>query len=164
MRRLSYAGSALAAVKILRAACLGALVLLSTLVFGSPSASALPADGSNCKSDWVYNPRAMACFIQGEEDARNGVRHPHYVACTQAGEVFCCVNNDSGAQNCEAVRKGGRHNIDVPVGALLQAQQTILTILGRISDRVDKLESRIGDLNRCAEGAERQKPPVGGSR
>lgn len=150
MRRLSYPVPALGAATILHSAGVGALVLLSTLVLGSPPASALPiASGSNCKSDWVNNEGALACFIQGEEDGRNGVTHPHYVACSAAGEVFCCVDDDKG-QNCEAVRVGGRHHIEgLALGALLQAQQTILTILGRISIKVDKLESRIGDLNRC---------------
>ena len=66
------------------------MVLLSMLVLGSSSANALPpASGSKCSSDWVNNEGAMQCFIQGEEESRSGVKHPHYVACTAAGEVFC---------------------------------------------------------------------------
>lgn len=95
MRRPSDAVPALAAATILRSARVGALVSLSTLVLGSPSASALPvASGSNCKPDWVDNEGALACFIQGEEDLRNGVKHPHYVACSNAGEVFCCQDDE----------------------------------------------------------------------
>jgi hypothetical protein len=126
----------------------GGLILLSMLLLGSPSAGALPvASGSNCNSNWVNNAGAMDCFIQGEEDLRNGVAHPHYVACSKAGEVFCCVDNDQG-QNCEAVR-AGRQPIDaVKLGAILDAQQSILTILGRMSTKVDNLESQVGDLKR----------------
>ena len=129
MRRLSY------------------LVLLSMLIIDSPSANALPpASGSNCKSDWVNSAGAMACFTQGEEDIRNGVSHPHYVACTKAGEVFCCVDV-GGGQNCEAVRAdgGGREHIQAAqLAAILDAQQTILTLLGRLSAKVDNLESKLG--------------------
>jgi hypothetical protein len=148
MRRLSYSVSATAAAAILHLARMGGLVLLAMLVLGSPSASALPiASGSKCKSDWVNNAGAMACFIQGEEDVRNGVTHPHYVACSNAGEIFCCVDKNGG-QDCEAVRAGGRPpNETVKLGAILDAQQTILTLLGRISTKVDNLESRLRSLN-----------------
>lgn len=148
MRRLTYAVSALATAAI-HLACVGGLVLLFMLVvFGSRSASALPiASGSKCKSNWVNNEGAMACFVQGEEDVRNGVAHPHYVACSDAGEIFCCVDDAKG-QNCEAVRAGGRPpNENVKLGAILDAQETILTVLGRISDKVDKLESKLGNAN-----------------
>jgi hypothetical protein len=129
MRRLSYLLSALAA---------------AMLVLGSTSANALPpASGSNCSSNWVNNAGAMDCFIQGEEDIRNGVSHPHYVACTKAGEVFCCVDQ-AGGQNCEAVRAGVHPpNETVKLGAILDAQQTTLTLLGQMSARLDKLESKL---------------------
>jgi hypothetical protein len=92
--------------------------------------------------------RAMACFIQGEEDLRNGVSHPHYVACSNAGEVFCCVDNDKG-QDCEAVKTGGRRPTDAAMlGAILDTQQTILTTLGRISTKIDDIESKLRDQNR----------------
>src|SRR4051812_47293023 len=57
------------------------------LVLGTPSGIAKPkiASGSECSSNWVNNAGAMQCFIQGEEESHNGVRHPHYVACTSAG-------------------------------------------------------------------------------
>jgi hypothetical protein len=78
MRRVSYAVFATAAATILHLARMGGLVLLFMLVLGSPFASALPiASGSKCKSDWVNNAGAMACFIQGEEELRKGVSHPH---------------------------------------------------------------------------------------
>jgi hypothetical protein len=131
MRRLSFLLSALAA---------------AMLVLGSTSANALPpASGSNCSSNWVNNAGAMACFTQGEEDIRNGVAHPHYVACTKAGEVFCCVDQ-SGGQNCEAVRagEGGHEHIQAAqLAAILDAQQTTLTLLQQISARLLKLESRL---------------------
>jgi len=146
MRRLSYAVPALGAATILRSARVGALVLLSTLVLGSPSASALPpASGSKCKSDWVNNAGALACFIQGEEDVRNGVRHPHYVACTNAGEVFCCVDGDTG-QNCEAVRAGRGHHLErLQLGALLEGQQTVLRNLSQIVGLLNDLKATIAE-------------------
>jgi hypothetical protein len=60
------------------------------------------ASGDKCSSDWVNNESAMQCFIQGEEEARKGVKHPHYVACA-GGDIFCCKDNDRGAQYCIAV-------------------------------------------------------------
>jgi hypothetical protein len=87
-----------------RSAGFAGLILFALLFFAS-SAQALPrpASGSNCKSDWVNNEGAMQCFIGGEEDIRNGVKHPRYVACLPNGEVHCCRDQDSGGQNCEAV-------------------------------------------------------------
>jgi hypothetical protein len=144
MRRLRYAVSALALATILHPARASGLVLLFMLFLCSPSASARPiASGSKCKSNWVNNEGAMACFTQAEEDVRNGVAHPHYVACSDAGEIFCCVDDAKG-QNYEAVRTGGRPpNEAVKLGAILDAQQTILTVLGRISAKVDNLEKRL---------------------
>jgi hypothetical protein len=112
----------------------GLLVLLSTLVLASPPADALPpASGSTCNSNWVNNAGAMSCFIQGEEDAHAGVAHPHYVACTAAGEVFCCVNDDRGNQNCEA-QAGGRQATEADWRrAVLAAHRTMLKTLGRAS-------------------------------
>jgi hypothetical protein len=149
MRRLRYTVSAIAAAAKVHAARASGLVLLSMPVLGSSPAMALPiASGSKCKSDWVNNEGAMTCFIQGEEDVRNGVSHPHYVACTDAGEIFCCVDNDKG-QDCEAVRAGGhRPSEAVKLGAILDAQQTILTTLGRISIKIDNLERKLGESNR----------------
>ena len=147
MRRPSHAVCALAAVKTIRSPYAGTLILVSMLLLGFRPVSAKPADGSKCRSDWVYNPRAMACFTQGEDDAHNGVRHPHYVACSLAGEVFCCVDDDHGSQNCEAVKEGPRHDIDVPIAGLLQAQQTNVMMFAEISAKVDTLERRVGELN-----------------
>jgi hypothetical protein len=50
----------------------------------------------------VNNEGAMQCFIQGEEEARKGIKHPHYVACA-GGDIFCCKDDDRGAQDCIAV-------------------------------------------------------------
>jgi hypothetical protein len=61
----------------------------------------------------------------------------------QGGRVFCCVDQ-SGGQNCEAVRAGAHPpNETVKLGAILDAQQTILTLLGKISAKVDNLESKL---------------------
>src|SRR5687767_2005839 len=91
------------------------VLALSTLLLAAAPASALPiASGSKCNSTWVNNPEAMACFIQGQEDIRNGVSRPHYVACTAGGEIFCCVDNANG-QDCEAVaqsKTGGRRHLE----------------------------------------------------
>jgi len=149
MRRFGYE-VCVSASTIARSAQVGGLFLLM-LVLISPPASALPpADGSKCKPDWVNNPGAMACFVQSEEDIRNGVSHPHYVACTNDGDVMCCVNNDNGAQNCEAVKASGpRRPLEtVQLGAILDAQQTILTLLGRICAKVDCSPSKPTEGNR----------------
>jgi hypothetical protein len=138
MRRLNYAVSALAAVTL--------------LVISSLSASAKPiASGSNCTVNWVNNEGALGCFIQGEEDGNNGVSHPHYVACSAAGETFCCVDDDQGHQDCqvvEAVIKGGRPIQATQLGAILVSQQTILTKLSQMSKKVDSLESKMAEQNR----------------
>ena len=92
----------------------------------------------------------MDCFIQSEEDLRNGVSHPHYVACTSAGEIFCCVNNDHGDQDCQVAVKtsGPKRPLEaVQLGAILDAQQTILTLLGRICAKVDCSVTKPGDVN-----------------
>jgi len=137
MRRFSYAVSRVGGVFLLM------------LVIGSPPASALPpASGSKCKSDWVNNAAAMDCFIQGEEDVRNGVSHPHYVACTSAGEVFCCVDNNHGGQDCEVAARTSdpkRPIENLQMAAILDAQQTILTLLSRICAKVD---CKAPDVNR----------------
>jgi hypothetical protein len=121
------------------------VAFFSLLALGSSPANALPpASGSKCKPDWVSNQGAMSCFIQGEEDVRNGVRHPHYVACTAAGEIFCCVDDDRGNQSCDIANAGARPPSEsVKVGALLDAQQTILTKLGEISKRLDSIEGAL---------------------
>ncbi len=149
MKRFSYAVASTAAA-ILRPARVGALALLTLLIAGSSPVSALPpASGSKCKADWVNNAGAMDCFIQGEDDVRNGVKHPHYVACTAAGEIFCCVDDDRGNQDCQAVRAGGRQPSDaVKLNAILNAQMSIRTTLGQISTKVDGIESKLGELTR----------------
>jgi hypothetical protein len=101
------------------------------LVLGTPSAIAKPpASGSNCSSTWVNNEGAMQCFIQGEEEGRAGVKHPHYVACL-GGDIFCCQNDDRGAQNCEAqVSTRPTSKADL-IRAILAAQRTHLKIAER---------------------------------
>jgi hypothetical protein len=97
------------------------------LVLGVSSALAKPksATGSKCSSDWVNNEGAMQCFIQGEEDVRAGVKHPHYVAC-QGGDIFCCKDNDDGGQDCAAQAKTRPPSKDIWIRAILAAQLTHL--------------------------------------
>ena len=151
MRRPGYLLSVPTSATILNSARVVGLILIYMLVLGSPPARALPpASGSKCKSDWVNNAAAMDCFIQSEEDLRNGVSHPHYVACTSAGEIFCCVNNDHGDQDCQVAVKtsGPKRPLEaVQLGAILDAQQTILTLLGRICAKVDCSATKPGDVN-----------------
>lgn len=80
------------------------------------------ASGSNCSSNWVNNQGAMACFIQGEEESRAGARHPHYVACA-GGDIFCCQDNDSGAQNCVAQAQSKLPSRAVLLNAVRAAQR-----------------------------------------
>lgn len=150
MRRLSCVVTGLASDTMLHSALVVGLGFVFTMILGTAPARALPpASGSKCSSNWVNNEGAMACFIQGEEDVRNGVKHPHYVACTSAGEVFCCVDNDRG-QDCEAVKVsvGGHQHLEATqIGAILDAQQTIITLLGQLSNKIDSLESKLGERN-----------------
>jgi hypothetical protein len=115
---------------------------------GLTSAGALPvASGSKCSSNWVNNAAAMSCFIQGEEEANNGAKHPHYVACSAAGEVFCCVDDDRGNQNCEIAAAGGQKTSQSAwIRAILAAQRTHLEALGRFRDRPG--ETRLPGQNR----------------
>jgi hypothetical protein len=58
------------------------------------------------------------------------------------------VDDDKGNQNCQGLRVGGRPPSEaVKLGAILDAQQTILTILGQISNKVDNLELKLGNMN-----------------
>ena len=109
---------------------------IAAVLFALSTSSAFalpPADGSKCSSNWVNNAAAMACFTQGEEESRNGVAHPHYVACTAAGEIFCCVDDSHGNQNCEvaeASTTGGTHS-KIWTQGILAAQGAHLKALGK---------------------------------
>lgn len=112
------------------------LLSFAILLAAASAAEALPpADGSKCNSNWVNNQAAMNCFIQGEDEQHAGVKHPHYVACTAAGEVFCCVDDDNGNQNCELAEASTGHPVDtaVWVRAILAAQASHLKALGKKS-------------------------------
>ena len=129
------------------------LLALSTLLLAAAPAGALPiASGSKCKSNWVNNPEAMACFIQGQEDIRNGVSRPHYVACTSDGAIHCCVDTPTG-QDCEGIsagKTGGRNHIeDLQMSALLLAQQTIMSRLTHMESVLNDLKATIGEANVC---------------
>jgi hypothetical protein len=113
-----------------------ALAFVSTVAAGGPAqALPRPATGSNCSSDWVNNAGAMACFIQGEDEARNGSKHPHYVACLN-GDIFCCVDTDRG-QNCEAQARSAATQAD-QLKAILSAHKTMLMSLGRWTAKPQK--------------------------
>jgi hypothetical protein len=73
----------------------------------------------------VNNAGAMQCFIQGEEESHNGVSHPHYVACA-GGDIFCCQDNDNGAQDCVAQASTRPPSKAVWTRAILAAQRTHL--------------------------------------
>lgn len=134
MRRTNCAVSSMVAATTEHSTRVGVSVLLAMLVLGSSPADALPpASGSRCNSNWVNNAGAMSCFIQGEEDAHNSVAHPHYVACTAAGDVFCCVNDNNGNQNCEVQEAGRRATEADWIRAVLAAHKTMLKTLGRAS-------------------------------
>ena len=129
MSRLHNIAASLASARI----C-ARLLAFPIFFLGASAASALPpADGSKCNSNWVNNAAAMDCFIQGEDDQHAGVKHPHYVACTAAGEVFCCVDDDKGNQNCEvaAAVNGHQVNTSVWVRAVLAAQAAHLKTLNK---------------------------------
>jgi hypothetical protein len=110
--------------------------MLALAVIGTQPAIALPkpASGSNCSSDWVNNPGAMQCFIQGENDVHAGVAHPHYVACL-AGETYCCVDNNHGGQDCESQARttGGKVGLAALLKAVLAAQQAHAVSVERFS-------------------------------
>jgi len=130
----------------------GVLALLSILVLGSSPVSALPkiASGSNCNSNWVNNSGALDCFILGEDEGNRGVTNPHYVACSTEGDIFCCVNNKSGDQDCVAVNavvEAGPPVQAKQIAAILASQQTTLMMLSRLSNKVDTLNTKVDGMN-----------------
>ena len=110
-------------------------LILTAWAVGPLPAAALPiATGSQCNSKWVNNAGAMQCFIQGEEEIHAGARHPHYVACV-GGDVFCCVDNDAGNQDCIAqARQRPPTNQDL-IQAILAVHTNRLIALGRYTDK-----------------------------
>ena len=138
---------------VMLAAMIGVL-----LVLGPPVASALPlASGSFCKSDWVNNAGAMACFGQGQTEISQGVAHPHYVACTPNGDVYCCKDNNHGGQDCEPARTSGNginqllSAIIAMQGAQLSSQQKVIVDLKGIIASLGDLQLKMDDLhNACA--------------
>jgi hypothetical protein len=108
-------------------ASLTAFAILLVLAVSCATAKPKIASGSNCSSSWVNNAGAMACFIQGEEEANAGASHPHYVACA-GGDIFCCQDNDRGAQNCVAQASTRPPSKAVWTRAVLAAQRTHLKI------------------------------------
>ena len=109
-------------------ASLTAFGLLLILAVSCATAKPKIASGSNCNASWVNNAGAMACFIQGEEEANAGAAHPHYVACSAAGEIFCCQDNDRGAQDCVATASTRPPSKVVWTRAILAAQRAHLKI------------------------------------
>lgn len=103
-------------------AFLSATAILTLLAAPAAMAKSKRVSGSNCSSDWVNNESAMQCFIKGEEEARKGVKHPHYVACG-GGDIFCCTNNDRGDVDCEALAIGRPPSRADLIRAILAAQK-----------------------------------------
>jgi len=128
------------------------LITFSMFLLMTGYANALPpADGSKCSSNWVNNNAAMNCFIQGEDETHAGVAHPHYVACTAAGEVFCCVDDNKGNQNCEVCAADAKPPSEAAkLNAILNAQMIMLSNMNKLSTRVGNLESKVGGLNHAA--------------
>ena len=109
---------------------LGAWAMAGALTVATPALALPPASGSKCNSNWVNNSGAMSCFIQGEDESRAGVRHPHYVACV-GGDVFCCKDDDRGNQDCVA-QAGARPATNADwIKAILGAHRAMLTRMGR---------------------------------
>ncbi|MBP1739348.1 MAG: hypothetical protein H6Q48_1641 [Deltaproteobacteria bacterium] len=149
MKRSKYAVVSWAETTRLNFICVGALGLLCLIVLGSPPAFGKPkiASGSQCSSDWVNNAEAMECFIQGEEESHTGVRHPHYVACA-GGEVFCCVDDDRGNQDCVAQEGGRQTTQDDWIRAILAAQRTHLKTLTRKPRKTGVTETKTPGMSR----------------
>ena len=149
MRRSPNAISPLPA-RSLVSVCAVFLALLAALVLIAPSAHALPpASGSKCSSNWVNNAAAMQCFTQGEEDIHHGVAHPHYVACTAAGEVFCCVNDNNGNQDCEVQASKAKTTEAQRIRAILAAHRAM----------VKSVELPPGNSDSKASGPTRKSAP-----
>ena len=128
--------------KLLTAGLAAVAGLIAGSAVAPTSAWSLPiASGANCSSSWVNNAGAMACFIQGEEETRAGFRHPHYVACA-GGDIFCCVDNDAGAQDCVAQDKAKTATQADWIRAILASHRTMVTRLGRYGAKKGVLQSR----------------------
>jgi hypothetical protein len=102
------------------------------MLAGAPApVSAKPiASGSNCTANWVNNAGAMACFIQGEDESHAGAAHPHYVACA-GGDVFCCVDDDHGNQDCVAQAAHAHTSQASLIKGILAAHKAMTMSLGR---------------------------------
>jgi hypothetical protein len=152
VRKTSVAVLPARAADLTTIATIGMLILLAALLLPHPTAAAGKiASGSNCSSSWVNNAGAMSCFIQGEDEAHAGVVHPHYVACA-GGDIFCCVDDSHGNQNCEAQAStagGNRASEAQKVQAILMAQRAMLKSLGKPASKIDGLQSRMPVQNRA---------------
>jgi hypothetical protein len=82
---LGRVGTALETIMGPPRAAARAVIVGALLAIAAPAGALPPASGSKCRSDWVNNEGAMACFIQGEEDLRNGVAHPHHAFLDHTG-------------------------------------------------------------------------------
>lgn len=138
------------------------LLLLCILFLGVSSASALPiATNAKCNPDWPNNPGADKCVTQEEQDITNNVAHPHYVACTSDGTLFCCVDNDNGGQDCTAIEDAtlGTRGIlgDLQLDATIGGQQATATGLSQIQQQLKDMKTELDTLlqNQCG-----QQPPV----
>jgi len=151
MSKPDYLRSDLSAIRMLRSAGVGILLLVSMIVLLSSSAMALPrASGSKCNSNWVNNEGALDCFIQGEDETNNGVSNPHYVACTNDGDVMCCQDDPKAGQTCHlaaAIVKSGPSLQVRQIAAILSAQQTTLIMMNKMSSKVETLNAKVDQMN-----------------
>ena len=122
-----------------------------------------PANGSNCSANWVNNEGALECFIQGEDETNGGNSNPHHVACTAAGEIFCCTNNNRGGQTCEAVGGRARASVAQQLKAILNGQLAVMEQMRHLSERMDRLESHAPAPQGATPGSLYQPPARSGS-
>jgi hypothetical protein len=118
----------------------GALVLLSVLVLGSPvPASALPKGLHFCSDDIIakHGAAVIACNASG------GV-----VACDRDNVPLCCTKNQSGGSDCEELaRVRGHHHIEVTLGALLAIDQVTTDNLQKILDMLQGIRTRLDAIS-----------------
>jgi hypothetical protein len=127
------------------------LPLLLMMLITGPASALPPATGSKCDSSWVNNAGAMNCFIQGEDESHAGVANPHYVACV-GGDIFCCVNDSKGNQNCVAQAAVQRTTPAQWIKGILAAQQTMMKSIPPAKNRIDGSVSKSqGSTNKTSE-------------
>jgi hypothetical protein len=73
------------------------------------------------------------------------------VACTSAGEVFCCVDDDRGNQNCEVCAATAKPPSEAAkLNALINGQIMMQAEMKKLSTRVGGVETKVGGMNRAS--------------